>query len=312
MSTLSKLLDDYLTTRRALGFKLTCEGTGLKTFVSFMERKQAKYITTKLALAWAQEPRSVQPAQWSRRLAFVRGFARYCSAFDVRTQVPPSDLLPFKYIRPEPYFFADRDIERLLQSSLKLRPESGLRRWTFHCLYGLLSVSGLRSCEARNLVVDDVNLVDGVLTIRSSKFGKSRLVVLHASVASVLASYLDRRRRFFGSRSHLLSHVFVNDCGSPLSSEQMLDTFQRLMKRIGVTANEAGRKPHLHDLRHHFALQTLLRWYRDGEEIERRLPMLSAYLGHVEVRDTYWYLSARPELLQLAKERLERYWEQTS
>jgi integrase/recombinase XerD len=225
MSTLSKLLDDYLTTRRALGFKLNCEGTGLKTFVSFMDRQQARYITTKLALAWAQEPRSVQPAQWSRRLAFVRGFARYCSAFDARNQVPPSDLLPFKYIRPEPYFFTERDIERLLQASLRLRPENGLRRWTFHCLYGLLSVSGLRSSEARNLVVDDVNLVDGVLTIRSSKFGKSRVVVLHASVAAVLASYLDRRQRFFGARSSLLSHVFVNDCGSPLSSEQMLDTF---------------------------------------------------------------------------------------
>ncbi|SDR63050.1 tyrosine-type recombinase/integrase [Paraburkholderia tuberum] len=312
MSTLSKLLDDYLTTRRSLGFKLTCEGTGLRTFVSFMERQQAVYITTKLALAWAQKPRLVQPAQWNRRLGFVRSFARYCSAFDARTQVPPTDLLPFKYVRPEPYFFTDHDIERLLQATLKLRPENGLRRWTFRCLYGLLSVSGLRSCEARNLFVDDVNLVDGVLTIRSSKFGKSRLVVLHPSVVAVLTGYLERRQHFFGSRSHLISHVFVNDCGSPLSSEQMLDTFQRLMKRIGVTANEAGRKPHLHDLRHHFAMQALLRWYRDDEEIERRLPALSAYLGHVEVRDTYWYLSARPELLQLARQRLERYWEQTS
>lgn len=310
MITLRVLLDDYLTTRRALGYKLHTQGTGLKTFVSFMEERQTDHITTALALAWAQQPTSVQVNQWARRLGFVRGFARYCSAVDARTQIPPPDLIPCRYVRPQPYFFNDGEIEHLLQAALDLPPRDGLRRWTFHCLFGLLSVSGLRFCEARGLTLDDVDLDEAVLTIRSSKFGKSRLVPLHASTVAVLADYLERRQRLLCASS--VNYVFVNERGKPLSHDQALDTFQRLLKTIGFAAQAERRRPHLHDLRHRFALETLLQWYRDGQEVERRLPVLSAYLGHTEVRDTYWYLSAHPELLNLVQERLERRWEQTS
>ena len=171
-------------------------------------------------------------------------------------------------------------------------------------------MTGLRTCEARGLTLDDVDLDAGVLTIRSSKFGKSRLVPLHASTVQVLADYLERRRSFLGAR--VIAQVFVNDHGMPVSHDQALDTFQRLARTVGLPAQTQRRRPHLHDLRHRFAHETLLQWYRDGQEIERRLPVLSAYLGHTEVRDTYWYLSARPQLLKLAQERLERRWEQTS
>ncbi len=310
MITLRSLLEDYLTTRRALGFKLHSEGTGLKTFASFMEQRHADYITTELALAWAQQPTSVQEMQRARRLGFVRSFARYCSAVDARTQIPPPNLIPCKRVRPQPYFFTDGEIERLLQAAFDLPPEDGLRRWTFHCLFGLLSVSGLRFCEARGLTLDDVDLDEAILTIRSSKFGKSRLVPLHASTVDVLTNYLQRRHRFLPARS--TTYVFVNDRGTPLSHDQALDTFQRLLKKIGFAAQAEGRRPHLHDLRHRFALKTLLQWYHDGKEVERRLPVLSAYLGHTEVRNTYWYLSARPELMTVALERLERHWEQKS
>ena len=310
MITLRALLEDYLTTRRGLGFKLHTEGTGLKTFVSFMEQRQAEYITTELAVTWAQQPMSVQVTQWARRLSFVRGFARYCSAIDARMQIPPPDLIPCRYVRPQPYFFADGDIERLLTAALNLPPNDGLQRWTFHCLFGLLSVSGLRIGEARGLTLDDVDLDEALLTIRSSKFGKSRLVPLHASTVQVLADYLQRRKRFLPASS--VNHVFVNDRGMLLSHDQALDTFQRLLKTIGFATQAQERRPHLHDLRHRFAIETLLQWYRDGQQVERRLPVLSAYLGHTEVRDTYWYLSARPELLKLAQERLERRWEQQS
>lgn len=310
MITLHSLLEDYLATRRALGFKLHSEGTGLKAFVAFMAQQHADFITTELALVWAQQPTSVQIAQWARRLSFVRGFARYCSAVDARTQIPPSDLIPCRRVRPQPYFFADGDIEQLLQAALGLPPEDGLRRWTFHCLFGLLIVSGLRIGEARKLILDDIDLDEAVLTIRSSKFGKSRLVPLHASTVKVLADYLQRRQRVFPAPS--VSHVFVNDRGMPISHDQALDTFQRLLKTIGATAQGEQRRPHLHDLRHRFALETLVQWYRDGQEVERRLPVLSAYLGHTEVRDTYWYLSARPELMTLARERFERHWERKS
>lgn len=198
----------------------------------------------------------------------------------------------------------------MLNAALALPPEDGLRRWTFHCLFGLLSVSGLRICEARGLTLDDVDLDQALLTIRSSKFGKSRLVPLHASTVEVIADYLQRRQGFLPAR--LAKHVFVNDRGTPLTHDQAMDTFQRLLKTVGIVGHGERRRPHLHDLRHRFALETLLRWYQDGQEVERRLPTLSAYLGHTEVRNTYWYISARPELMTLARERLERHWEQKS
>ena len=179
MSTLRELRLDYLALRRGLGFKLHTDGTGLLSFVEFMEHAQADYISTERALAWAQLPTSVQPAQWSRRLRFVRGFARYCSAFDARTEIPSAELLPFRAQRPTPYFFTDNDIERLLQAALQFPAKAPFVNWTFYCLLGLLSVSGLRISEALGLTLDDVDLDEGVLTIRSSKFGKSRLIPLH-------------------------------------------------------------------------------------------------------------------------------------
>ena len=183
-----------------------------------------------------------------------------------------------------------------------------MRPWTYHCLFGLLSVSGLRICEARALTLDDVDLVQGILTIRSTKFGKSRLVPMHASTAEVVADYLRRRQGFRPARA--ANHVFVNDRGAPLSRDQAIDTFQRLLKACGVANQRERRRPHLHDLRHRFAQKTLLQWYRNGQDVERRLPVLSAYLGHTEVRNTYWYLSALPELMTIAQERLEQHWEQ--
>ncbi|MEI8325231.1 MAG: tyrosine-type recombinase/integrase [Betaproteobacteria bacterium] len=310
MNTLRKLLTDYLTTRRALGFKLHCEGTGLRTFVSFMEGRQAEFVTTELALEWAMQPIGVQTTQRARRLGFVRAFARYCSAIDARTQIPMPDLIPCKRVRPQPYLFAQGDIEQLLKAALDLAPADGLRRWTYHCLFGLLSVSGLRSGEARALTLDDVDLDEAVLTILTSKFGKSRLVPMHPTTVAVLGDYLQRRQRFVGQ--HAVNHVFVTDQRKPLTNDQALDTFQRLLRKIGLKEQGNGRRPHLHDLRHRFAVETLVQWYRDGQEVERRLPVLSAYLGHTEVRHTYWYLSARPELLRLAQERLDRHWEQES
>ena len=167
MSAMRDALRDYLAMRRALGFKLVSDGTGLSSFVTFLEDAQAEYISTQLALAWAQTPTSVQPARWARRLGFVRGFARYCAAIDPRTEAIPVGLLPFEYQRRAPYIFSDKDIEVLLQAALALPAKDGLANHTYHCLLGLLSVTGLRISEAVNLTLDDVDLVDGILTIRS-------------------------------------------------------------------------------------------------------------------------------------------------
>jgi integrase/recombinase XerD len=309
MSAMRDALRDYLTMRRALGFKLISDGTGLLSFVAFLEQAQAEYISTAFALAWAQIPTSVQPARWAVRLGFVRGFARYCSAIDPRTEIPPVGLLPFEYRRRAPYFFSDKHIEALLLAALALPAKDGMANHTYHCLLGLLSVTGLRISEAVNLTLDDVDLVDGILTIRSSKFGKSRMVPLHFSTVTALADYRERRDRFLAGRQ--VPHWFVNRRGMQVRCDTVDGMFRRLVDGLGLVGEKGQRHPRVHDLRHRFAMKTLVRWYDDGQDIERRLPVLSAYLGHVEVRDTYWYLSAWPQLLAAAKNRLERRWEVT-
>ena len=309
MSAMQDALRDYLAMRRALGFKLVSDGAGLLSFVAFLEQVQAEYISTAFALAWAQIPTSVQPARWAVRLGFVRGFARYCSAIDLRTEIPPVSLLPFEYQRRAPYFFSDKDIEALLLAALALPAKDGMANHTYHCLLGLLSVTGLRISEAVNLTLDDVDLLDGVLTIRSSKFGKSRMVPLHFSTVTALADYRERRGRFLAGRQ--VPHWFVNRRAAQVRCDTVDGMFRRLADRLGLVGEKGQRHPRLHDLRHRFAMKTLMRWYDDGQDIERRLPVLSAYLGHVEVRDTYWYLSACPQLLAAAKDRLERRLEAT-
>ena len=168
-------------------------------------------------------------------------------------------------------------------------------------------MSGLRICEALNLTLDDVDIAEGILAIHSSKFGKSRLIPLHETTVKVLADYKKRRARLLGRAQ--VSHFFVNPAGTRLSYDSVRDSFQHLSEEVGLDARIDGRRPHLHDLRHRFALLTLLHWYRDGQEVERRLPVLSAYLGHLQISNTYWYLSARPDLLEAAKARLEQRWE---
>ena len=307
-TTLRASVQDYLAMRRGLGFKLHDAGVGLLSFVSFMEGRHARRITTRLALEWAQKSKSVLPAEWARRLSFVRGFARYRSSIDAQTQIPPSGLLPYRPKRAQPYFYTDQEIERLLAAALDLPSAGGLKGHKYRCLFGLLSVSGLRISEALNLKLEDVDLHEGVLTIWKTKFGKSRLVPLHPSTQKVLSDYLRRRSRFLAGRS--ACHVFVSGTGNRLDMGAVHRTFYVLSRQIGLRGPSASHGPRLHDFRHRFALQALLHWYRSGQEIEPRLPILSTYLGHVHVADTYWYLSACPELMGLAVERLERHWEE--
>lgn len=308
MSTLRMLLEDYLDTRRALGFQLHTDGTGLLSFVNYMEREAAEYITTSLALDWAKQSTAVQPARWAQRLCYVRGFARYCHAIDPRTQIPPVGLLPFSHQRTSPYFFTKDDIDQLLKRTLTLSMKDVFLNHTLYCVLGLLSVSGLRISEALNLTLDDVNLNEGILAIRATKFGKSRLVPLHETSIKVLADYRQRRDRFMVASQ--VSYWFISSQRSQLGYDCVRNAFRRLTSNMPC---QPGRsRPRLHDLRHHFALMTLLRWYREEQDVDRLLPILSAYLGHVQVSDTYWYLSACPELLEEAKKRLENHWEKNT
>jgi integrase/recombinase XerD len=310
MKTLRESLQDYLVMRRALGYKLRTPGASLETFVSFMENAQVEYITLAQATAWAELPISVHPAQWERRLSYVRSFARYCSAMDTRTEIPPVGLFPCAYTRPTPYLFTDDDIRSLLQAALQLRATPSFVGHSTYCLLGLLSVTGLRISEALGLTMDDVDLNEGLLMIRSSKFGKSRVVPIHTSTVKVLSEYQLNRDRLLCGRQ--IPYFLLNSRGARMGYDHALDIFQHLCILVGLQGRMGSRRPHLHDLRHYFAIATLLRWYRDGQDIERRLPVLSAFLGHVEVRNTYWYLSACPELLGAARDRLVQRWEQTS
>jgi integrase/recombinase XerD len=195
-----------------------------------------------------------------------------------------------------------------LRAALSLPDRRGLRPWTYHCLLGLLSVTGMRVGEACNLELRDVDLRTSVLTIRSGKFGKSRLIPIHVSTRRVLADYLMRRKRWWGARP-ISSYLFVSDRGTQLQDRRIRQTFCSLSRQIGLRGPADSRGPRLHDMRHRFAAMTLLRWYRSGKNVEQKLPFLSAYLGHVCFRDTYWYLSAWPELMREAMSRLERRWE---
>ena len=311
MNTLRQAVQEYLTLRRGLGFKLHYAGKGLLDFVTFMEQHRASYITQALALDWAQQPVKTQPAHWAQRLSFVRGFAHHRSATDPRTEIPAQGLLPFQPKRARPYLYSDDEIRRLLRAALDMPyrfERSALRPWAFHCLFGLLSVSGMRLGEARNLEFDDVDLAAAVLTIRSTKFGKSRLVPLHASTCEVLTDYIARRKRHWEDRP-VSSALFVSNRGNRLDVGEIHRTFYALSRKIGLRGASDSHGPRLHDMRHVFATNTLVHWYQSDQDPERLLPILSAYLGHVHVEDTQWYLSGSPELMREAMRRLEKRWE---
>jgi integrase len=302
--------------RRALGFKLREHGKRLIEFVTFMEQRRAAYITIPLSLTWATQCSGVRDDAWAaQRLSVVRLFARYRSATDRRTQIPPAGLLPFHAKRARPYLYSDNEIRQLLRATLNMplsvrhRKRCALLPWVYYCLFGLLAVSGLRLGEARNLRLHDVDLEARVLTIRGAKFGKDRLVPLHASTCKALAEYLIRRERHWAGQS-VSSYLFVSSWGNRLDNGQIHRAFYTVSRQIGLRGAADRHGPRLHDLRHRFATATLVNWYRSDQEAERRLPILSAFLWHAHVADTQWYLSSAPELMREAMSRLERFWEQ--
>jgi integrase len=284
MTALGRSIQEYLALRRSLGFKLREASQALPDFAAFMERRHASYITERLALSWAQKPKHAQPSHWASRLRHVRQFARYRSASDPRTQIPALGLLPFRPKRARPYLYTDREIAQLLDATLHLplspkhRKNCALLPWVYYSLFGLLSVSGLRLGEARNLKLDDLDLAAGVLTVRGSKFGKDRWVPLHASTCRVLGQYLDKRARFWAGRS-VSSYVFVSSWGNRLDVGAIHRAFYAASRRIGLRGARDSKGPRLHDIRHRFATTTLVNWYRSKEDPERRLPLLSAFLG---------------------------------
>lgn len=304
MKTLRTAMDAYITMRRGFGYKLRNLEKRLADFVHFMEQHGTSVITSKLALEWATSLPDRQ-ASWTIRLSDVRGFARYLSSFEPRTEVPPTGLLK-DLSRATPYLYTDAEIRKLLETALQLPPVHGLRRWTYHCLFGLLVVSGLRIGEALMLERGHVDLAEGVLKVANAKFGKSRLVPIHETTRQVLTDYARRRDSLLSPPRS--SYFFVAEQGGRLHLQHVHQVFWKLSRQIGLRGPKDHTGPRIHDFRHRFAVETLTSCYRAGHNAALLLPVLSTYLGHSNVRDTYWYLSASPALLQQAAQKLETQW----
>lgn len=302
MNKLDQALKDYLTVRRQLGFKLRDEGHLLPNFIQFLEQEGWSFITQDLALKWATQPQNTSPSWWASRLRMVRRFAQYLSTVDPRTEIPPSGLLPYRPQRKSPYLYSDEEIKQLIEAAQKLPSSVGLRPYTYSTLFGLLAVTGMRIREPIQLNRKDVDLVQGGLTIHQTKFGKSRLVAIHPSTRSILHAYEQQRDRIFPNPHD--PSFFISDQGTRLTDDIVRWTFIKLSRQIGLRGPNDSHGPRLHDFRHRFAVYTLLNWYRRGANIEQQMPKLTAYLGHTHVNDTYWYLSAIPELMELAMMRL--------
>jgi integrase/recombinase XerD len=293
---------DYLRLRRALGHDLADAARLLPRFVAHLDAVGASTITTEVALDWVRRPDAdPHSSVWMRRMSVVRGFARHMSGIDPATEVPPLGLVTYRQRWRPPFIYSDGDVEALMSAVPRLVP-TPLRAATFQTMIGLLAATGMRVGEAIALDRDDIDWADGILVVRASKFNKTREVLLDPTVVEALAACARIRD------SHVLHPssraFFVSGRGSPVIYGIFGTVFRKLLDASGVGADSAVR-PRIHDLRHSFAVHTLVRWYRDGQDVAALLPRLSTYLGHRTPVSTYWYLSAAPELLALAADRLE-------
>lgn len=300
MSALADAAGEYLRLRNSLGHELAEHHRLLPRFVAFLDAEGLPTVTVAAALAWARGPdvdpnTSIAP----RRMTIARGFARYLAGLDDRTEVPPPGLVPARRRWRPPFIYSPEDISALMAQAGLLKPMPAA---THQTLIGLLAATGMRVGEAIRLDRGDIDWTDAVLTIRESKFGKTRMVPVLDSTRTALEDYA-RTRNQLCPRTTTAS-FFVSMTGTTLIYRIVQQNFRRLCDRAGVGAG-AEHPPRIHDLRHAFVVRTLVGWYQAGEDVEARLPTLSTYLGHRDPRSTYWYLSAAPELLALAAGRLE-------
>jgi integrase/recombinase XerD len=303
VSVLEEHLAEYLIVRRALGYKLERAGKLLAQFVAWLDLRGAEMITTDLALEWATLPAPTESNWHHQRLTVIRGFAMHLHAIDPECEVPPPDLLAWRRRRRVPFLYSDTEIQALMAAAAILGTTH--RTATARTLIGLLAVTGMRVGEAIRLDHGDVDLGRGLLVVRNTKFGKSRELALHPTTVTALGEYLDRADR--PAAATVMPAVFVSAAGTRLLYCGVQNTFSRLVAYAGIEPRSATCRPRLHDVRHTFAVRSVLDAYRAGDDVQARLPALSTYLGHVNPGSTYWYLQAAPELLALAGERLERH-----
>jgi integrase/recombinase XerD len=301
--SLRPALADYLSLRRALGFQLANAGRLLDQFVGYLDEHGMDTVTTEQALAWATLPAGASVTWRAIRLSVVRGFAAYLHSLDPSVEVPPAGVIRCGPCRATPYLYSEAEIRALIQAAAALGPR--LRAATYQSLLSLLAISGIRIGEAITLDDEDLDVTQGLLVVRHAKFSKHRLVPLHPSAVRALARYRDLRRQLLPRPAS--PALFVSTAGTRLLHSNISLTFARLLDQVGLTRRSSSCRPRIHDLRHSFAVASLLDWYRNGADIPAMMPRLSTYLGHSDPRHTFWYLSAAPELMALAGQRLQAH-----
>lgn len=301
MTGLEQHAADYLRIRRALGFKLERAEKLLAQYLAYLEATGQERVTIANALRWARMPAAGGGNWWAQRLSVVRCFATYLHALDPVHEIPPADALARRIRRAVPYLYTDQEIWALIAATGRLR--GPLRRATYRTLIGLLAVTGMRVSEAIRLDRADLDLASGVVTVRESKFGKSRELPLHSTTVAALREYL--RIRDAHQHREVSDALLISPAGTRLIYCNVHATFRQLRADAGLTARSSACRPRIHDLRHRFAVQMLLDWYREGVDVQPRLPLLSTYMGHTHPRHTFWYLQAAPELMAIAGQLLE-------
>ena len=301
--SLRDALGDYLSLRRALGFQLANAGRLFGQFVGYLEAHGMDTITTEHALAWATQPARASAHWRAIRLSTVRGFAAYLHSLDPSAEAIPAGQFRPGVCRATPYLYSPAEIGSLITAAAGLRPR--LRAATYQTLISLLAITGIRIGEAIGLDDGDFDAGRELLVVRNTKYGKHRLVPLHPSAVQALARYAGLRRQAHPSPAS--PALFLSTAGTRLLHSNISLTFAGLAGQAGITRRSASCRPRIHDLRHSFAVATVLGWYRDGADIPALMPRLSTYLGHTDPQHTFWYLSAAPELMALAGQRLEAH-----
>lgn len=301
MSDLAAHAQAYLAMRRALGYRLVDHDRLLDGLLATVEARGESHLSVDAALDWAVADGAVSRAQAATRLSVARRFATYLAAFDPATQVPPARLLPGGTVRSTPYIFTGDQVQGLIAAARRLSPP--LRAASMATFLGLLAATGLRPGEARRLDRDDVDLTAGLLVVRNSKAGKSRIVPLHPTTVAALARYARRRDRLCPHPAEAAFLLWTD--GQRLTTTAVTTTFRRLRVQVGITVPPGRRAPRPHDLRHTFAVDTIAGWHADGVDVQRRLPVLSTYLGHLNPANTYWYCQAVPQLMGVVADRVE-------
>lgn len=305
--TFVKAAEQYLCLRRKLGFAIKIEGEQLMRFARYADSSGHNGpLTIELAVHWASQSTKSNSTSHAKRLNIIRRFATHLHLTAPETQIPPEGILGPSYRRQTPYIYSHEEIFSLIRAARAVTPHGGLRPHTYATLFGLLACTGIRISEALNLSVDDFDAKKQMLVIVQGKFHKSRIVPLHHSTVDMLSTYdvLRQERKHSVAKTR---HYFLTERGTSLKYRSVFNIFHQIAADLGWMTGSPGRGPRVHGLRHTFAVNRLLQWYHDGENLDRRIPELSTYLGHQCVAHTYWYFTAVPELMAIAGSRFDQF-----